>query len=55
MKKKRIKTNILITLFMFLIINFGLISKLNNDIISISYITILGTLLYNLGRRFKVI
>ena len=34
----RIKTNILITALILLIINFGLIIKINNNILSISYL-----------------
>lgn len=55
MKKKRIKTNVYIIIFVTLIINFGLIVRISNDILSLSYLNILGLLLYKIGRRYKLI
>lgn len=48
----RIKTNILITALILLIINFGLIIKIDNNILSISYLLCI-MLLSNIIRKRK--
>lgn len=53
--KRRIRKEILVAIWLLLIINFGLIAKIGNDILSVVYMSTLALLGYKIGKRYEVI
>lgn len=54
MKKKRIKTNVLIAIWLILMELLGLIASFNNDLISVCYIIVLALLGNKIRKRLGI-